>query len=75
MVICLERGADDLHMIQLMPVPPHHPLLRQNPEWFILLVPAYPGCRGKRPLNVCVCSLIAFFGISHCISWLSLIHI
>jgi len=23
-VICLERGADDLHMVQLMPLPPHH---------------------------------------------------
>jgi len=27
-VICLERGANDLHMVQLMPLPPHH-LLRQ----------------------------------------------
>ena len=24
MVICLERGATDLHMVQLMPLPPHH---------------------------------------------------
>jgi len=24
MVICLERGANDLHMVQLMPLPPHH---------------------------------------------------
>jgi len=23
-VICLERGANDLHMIQLMPLPLHH---------------------------------------------------
>jgi len=22
MVICLERGANDLHMVQLMPLPP-----------------------------------------------------
>jgi len=22
MVVCLERGADDLHMVQLMPLPP-----------------------------------------------------
>jgi len=35
-VICLERGADDLHMVQLMPLPPHHPLLHLNPEWFNL---------------------------------------
>jgi len=24
MVMCLERGANDLHMVQLMPLPPHH---------------------------------------------------
>jgi len=27
MVIYLEQGADDLHMIQLMPLPPNHLLL------------------------------------------------
>ena len=27
MVICLERGANDLHMVQLMPLRPHHLLL------------------------------------------------
>ena len=32
-VICLERGANDLHMVQLMLLPPHHLLLQQNPEW------------------------------------------
>ena len=26
-VICLERGVHDLHMAQLMPLPPHHLLL------------------------------------------------
>ena len=44
-----------LHMVQLMPLPPHHLLLQQNPEWFILLVLAYPGFLEKRPLNGCVC--------------------
>ena len=24
MVICLEQGAIDLHMVQLMPLPPRH---------------------------------------------------
>jgi len=23
-VVCLERGANDLHMVQLMPLLPHH---------------------------------------------------
>jgi len=40
-VICLERGANDLYMVQLMPLPPNHLLLHQNL--------AYPGCPGKEP--------------------------
>jgi len=24
MVICLEQGANDLHIVQLMPLPPRH---------------------------------------------------
>jgi len=28
LVICLERGANDLHVAQLMPRPPHSVLLR-----------------------------------------------
>ena len=39
MVIYLERGANDLRMVKLMPLPPRHLLL---PEWFTFLVPAYP---------------------------------
>jgi len=58
MVICLERDANDLHMVQLMPLPPRHLLLQQNPEWLtgILLVTAYPGCPGKKAVKrLCVC--------------------
>ena len=55
MAICLQRGANDLHMVQLRPLPPHHLLLQQNLEWFILLVPAYPGCPGiKAVKRLCV---------------------
>jgi len=25
--ICLQRAASDVHMVQLMPLPPHHLLL------------------------------------------------
>jgi len=32
-VVCLQQGANDLHMVQMMPLPPHHLLLHQNPEW------------------------------------------
>ena len=62
MVICLERGANDSHMVQLMPLPPHRLLRQQNPEWFILLVPAYSGCPEKRPLNGCVCVCVSVEG-------------
>ena len=52
-VICLERGANDLHMVQLMPLPPHLFLLQENPYWFTFLLLAYPGCPGERPLDGC----------------------
>jgi len=32
MVICLEQGANDLHVIQLMSLPPHLLLLLYNPD-------------------------------------------
>ena len=51
MVICLEQGANDLHIVQLMPLPPRHLLLQQNPEWLILLVPAYQGCSRKKAVK------------------------
>ena len=41
MVICLERGANDLHMVQLMPLPPYRLMLTQ-----IVLE--------KRPLKQCL---------------------
>jgi len=53
-VICLEQGADCLHMVQLMAL---HP---KNPSSFAsfksrlvlpLLVPAYPGCPGKEAVK------------------------
>jgi len=50
-VICLERGADDLHMVQLKQLPPDHLLIHQNPEWFAFLVLAYPGCPGKKAVK------------------------
>jgi len=39
MVICLERGADCLHMVHLMPLPyqnPRHLMPHLNPDWFYL---------------------------------------
>jgi len=51
-VIYLERGADCLHMVQLMPLSAPHLLLPHlNPDCFTFLVPAYPGCPGKEALE------------------------
>jgi len=33
-VVYREQGVNDLHMVQLMPLPPHHLSLQQNLEWF-----------------------------------------
>ena len=50
MVICLERGADCLHTVQLMLLPSQNPdisCLISIQTGFTVLGPAYPGCPGK----------------------------
>jgi len=75
-VVCLEQAANDLHMVQLMPLPPHHLLLQQNPGWFILLVPAYPGCPGKKAVKcLCVCVLYCMRSGQLVTLWLILCHL
>jgi len=44
MVIFLEQGANDLHVVLLMPLSPSHLLLHHHPEWCTFLLPAYSGC-------------------------------
>jgi len=52
MVVCLDLGADDLHLVQLMPLPPHHLLCFIKIQIdLIFLVPAYPGCPGKEAVK------------------------
>jgi len=36
-VTCLQQGANDLHLVQLKPLPPHYLVLHYNPEWLIYL--------------------------------------
>ena len=48
-VISLEQGANDLHMVQLMPLPLHHLLLQVGSTF---LVPAYPCCAGKEAVKL-----------------------
>ena len=47
MVTCLECGANDLHMVQLMSLPPHYLLLIKILIGLTFLVLAYPGCPDK----------------------------
>jgi len=59
-IICLEHGADCLHTVQLMPLHPKTPIIFciiWIQTGFTFLVPAYPGCPGKRPLNGCSAKL------------------
>ena len=53
MVICLERGADCLHMVQLMPRHPKTPTsLASMQTGFAFLVPAYQDCPGKEAIKL-----------------------
>ena len=56
MVICLERGADCLHMVQLMPLHPksHHLLPHLNPDWFYLSGTSLPRLSWKEVVVVVV---------------------
>ena len=44
-VMCLKESANDLHMVQLMPVPPYHMLLNKNPDCFNLSGADSPSLR------------------------------
>ena len=58
MVICLERGAD-LHMVQLMPLPPTVSCFSKIQIGFTFLVPAHPGSPRQRAVKrVCVCAAV-----------------
>ena len=43
-----------------------HPIISasENPEWFVLLVPAYPGSPGKKAIKrLCVCVCVLFIHV------------
>jgi len=54
MVICLERGTNDLRMVQLMPLSLHIISCFIKIQIGTFLVPAYPGFPGKEAINVCL---------------------
>ena len=47
-VCCLEQGANDLHIVQLMPLPSSFIKIQIG---LTFLVPAYPGCPGKEAVK------------------------
>jgi len=52
MVVFLKRRANDLHMAQLMPLPPHYLFfLVKIHNSFTFLVLAYPGYAGKEAVK------------------------
>ena len=55
MIICLERGAD-LHVAQLMPLPPTVSYFSKIQIGSTFLVPAHPGSPGQRAVKR-VCGL------------------
>ena len=64
MVICLQRDANDLHMVQLLALPLHCLLLHYNPDWFNLSGAGLPGCLEKEAvrqtsLSTCPCMFLA----------------
>jgi len=48
------RGANDLHMVQLMPLPPILSCFIKMQVDLTFLVPVYPGCPGR---GVCLSCL------------------
>jgi len=51
-VICLERGANDLHFAYGPADATATPSIApENLEWFTFLVPAYPGCSGTKAVK------------------------
>jgi len=69
MLICLERGAD-LHMAQLMPLPPTVSCFNKIPIGFTFLLPADLGSPGKRAVKrVCVLLLLSVCLLMPSVLW------
>jgi len=64
MVICLERGADCLHMVQLMSLHPKTPIISShfNSDWFYLYRLTQVVLK-KRLLNGCNSVVVGIYAI------------
>ena len=64
MVVCLERGAN-LHIAQLMPLPPTVSCFSKIKIGFTFLVPAHLGSPGQRAVKwVCVCACLLLWALA-----------
>jgi len=61
MVSYLERGANGLHIVHLMPLPSRHLLLHENPEWFCLSGSSLARFPGKRLINSCIVVVVVAY--------------
>jgi len=55
MVVSLQQGANDLQMVQMMPLPLYRLSLRQNPDWFNFSGVGLPRLTWKRGSLMGVC--------------------
>ena len=75
MVICLERSANDLHMVQLMPLPPHHLCFSTIQNGLSFWYRPTQVVQEKRPLNNCGCVFVckqeefAFSALTLLVGW------
>jgi len=69
MVIFLEQGADDLHLVYLMPLPPIISCFVKIQNGLTFLMPPYPGCPGKEVIKR-VSVIIDTFYIDSLTVWL-----
>ena len=58
MVICLERSANSLHMVQLMPLSPHHLCFRKIQNGLSFWYQPIQVVLEKKPVNKCHVSFL-----------------
>jgi len=51
MIICLQRRANDLYIVQLMPLPPRYLCFIEIQNGLPFWCWAYPGCSGKEAIK------------------------
>jgi len=52
MVVCLQQSANDLHMVQPMPLSPHHMCFIKIQIGLTFLMPACPGKEAVKQVSV-----------------------